>query len=97
MDVVGLLRNRQRAELGPAQRERFGNLTPHTEVPAGQVSVVGHASELEDGELVGQHLPRRDPIGELRRHVALLPRKYHGLSVRGWETAVKPDRRRGPP
>ena len=89
--VQGFLRDRQCAHLRPAQGERFLDLPPDPEVPSGQVAVIGNPTEMEDGKLLGEHLARRDALGEFGWHVTPLPREDHGGRVRDSPVEVKPE------
>src|SRR5690606_5177956 len=73
----------------PSQAERLLDLAPGTEVPSRQVAVVGHAAEVQDRELIGQHLPRRHTLRQLGRDVALLPWEDHARSIRPPPPPVK--------
>ena len=59
--------------------ERLLRLAPHTEVPTRQVAVIRDAPEVEDGELLGEHLPRRHALLELNEEGFYQPECTAGL------------------
>ncbi len=89
MDVERLLVDRKVPYLGPAQLERLLDGAPHAEVPAGQIAVARDPSEVEDRELVGEHLPWRNAGGELGRDVAPLPGEDHARRIGRERMVVK--------
>ncbi len=88
----------QGLELVPGEGERRVDLAPDPEVPGGQVGV-RHRAVMQDRELVGPVLARRDAAGERRILVAIAEETFEHREPRAWRavsshrTGVVPVRR----